>query len=146
MTPEQMTEFNRQRNAKIAAYASTRQISIEQAKFELTSPVKLKPSDITGEKQSTIDMKPIPKKVRKRKRPKLRLISKRGTRIAERRACDRCAKSFAMTWRYAESTRGTVHLCTACKGKVPRPRSQKKIDALDRAYTGGRFEGNRSRH
>ena len=97
------------------------------------------------EKQRDLRGLRLLKQSNKKARSKLRLISKRGTRVSERRNCDLCGKSFSITWRYLESSRGVVYLCLSCKASVPRE-GDRKLDALDFAKTGGIFEGNKKKH
>ncbi len=47
------------------------------------------------------------------------VISGRGTfQWGSRRPCDNCGVPRAKRWRYAESNRGIVEICAACKPKV----------------------------
>lgn len=75
----------------------------------------------------------------------LYLQSKRGIRIAERTECNVCGYPASPVWRYAQSNHGVVHLCNQCKPRT-WDHSFGKLDAMDVAYTGGQFEGNRSKH
>lgn len=75
--------------------------------------------------------------------PKLILVSRRGTRVEVWMRCDDCGHHFDLVWRYAESNRGTVHLCGLCKAEAFN-RSFGKLDAMWRAWQGGRFDGNRT--
>lgn len=73
------------------------------------------------------------------------LISRRGSRAAGIRTCDGCKKTSPETWRYTESSRGTVHLCSKCKQRNYEKSFVKKTDALDYCTFGGGFESNRRR-
>jgi hypothetical protein len=73
------------------------------------------------------------------------LISRRGSRVEGIRACDGCKKSSSETWRYTESSKGTVHLCLKCKQRNNEKSFVKKTDALDYCKFGGGFESNRRR-
>lgn len=75
----------------------------------------------------------------------LYLQSKRGIRITERTECNVCGYPASPVWRYAQSNHGVVHLCNQCKPRT-WDHSFGKLDAMDVAYTGGQFEGNRSKH
>jgi len=94
--------------------------------------------------ESAVDIGRQGSKKNKKKR-KITLISKRGSRIDEHAVCDRCLKHRHLQWHYAESDVGSVRLCSACKAKL-KPISLFKPDALDRADTGGGFEGNKRKH
>jgi RNA polymerase-binding transcription factor DksA len=62
------------------------------------------------------------------------LISRRGMRVGPGR-CAECGIHDRLLWRYAESNRGTVCLCSNCKGKVfDRSFGHPRLDALDLAY------------
>lgn len=74
-----------------------------------------------------------------------RLISRRGTRVESLQKCYVCKSEKGGTWRYAQSTKGEVHICLACKPRV-FDKSFGKIDALSRSVTGGGFETNRRKH
>jgi DNA-directed RNA polymerase subunit RPC12/RpoP len=84
---------------------------------------------------------------KKKQKEGIYLISKRGVTLKGRYACTNCNKTVDNPTRYAESNKGPVILCASCKSKI-RLRSfpPEKRDALDFATTGGRFEGNRSKH
>lgn len=86
-------------------------------------------------------------KSKNNKKPKLRLISKRGTTLKGSFACSSCKRQVYNPTRYAESTRGPVILCAECKSRI-RSRSfrAKRPDALDIAFRGGGFEGARKKH
>jgi hypothetical protein len=73
------------------------------------------------------------------------LISRRGSRVEGTRICDGCKKPSPETWRYTESSRGTVHLCSKCKQRNYEKSFVKKTDALDYCTFGGGFESNRRR-
>ena len=75
----------------------------------------------------------------------LRLKSKKATRVTSLGPCDECSVSFFTRWRYAESSRGVVFLCSGCKGVV-YDRSHGKLDALAVSVPSGRWEMNRRRH
>ncbi len=80
----------------------------------------------------------------KEHKEKIILESKRGTRIDNQTLCDGCAM-ITTVWSYRESNYGRVNLCAKCKVYV-FDNSFGSLDALDYAETGGRFEGNRSKH
>jgi predicted SprT family Zn-dependent metalloprotease len=75
---------------------------------------------------------------------KITLKSRRGTKVNEKR-CSECGVIEKVVWRYAQSNRGPVYICSRCKPKV-FDRSFKRIDALDNAVSGGAFETNPRRH
>lgn len=50
--------------------------------------------------------------------PKLRLVSRRGTRAPGRVSCAECRVSGVGYWHYASSNRGPVDLCALCKVRV----------------------------
>jgi len=109
-----------------------------------TKPNKLFTCEVCGEKFGRNKLK----KHRKEKHPQpgpLILISKRGARVNERMPCDACKNHHNLLWRYSESTKGTVHICSVCKPKIIN-RSFPKLDALNFAQTGGGFESKRSKH
>ena len=68
--------------------------------------------------------------------PRVRLISKRGTRVTTYGDCDNCGKKSSALWRYAESNRGAVHICGVCKPAV-QDFSYGKVDALEVSHLGG---------
>jgi hypothetical protein len=76
---------------------------------------------------------------------KLRLISKRGSRVPGLKTCSGCKEMKSETWLYKESTKGPVHLCALCKTRYFDSSFGKK-DALDYCSFGGGFESNRRRH
>lgn len=76
---------------------------------------------------------------------KLRLVSKRGTRVSGAKVCAGCKEVKYETWLYKESTKGPVHLCAQCKTRY-FDKSFGKKDALDYCSFGGGFESNRRRH
>ncbi len=84
------------------------------------------------------------------KKTRIRLISKRGKKLTGRHQCANCEKFTHNPVRYAESNIGPVILCASCKTRLRKqsfPDDFKKIDALDRAQTGGNsFEGNKRSH
>ena len=80
-----------------------------------------------------------------RRRPAFKLISKRSSKLLDGGTCANCKKSYPLLWRYAESTIGSLNLCTDCKPLL-LDFSFGKMDALDHAVTGGGFEQNRRRH
>ncbi len=75
---------------------------------------------------------------------KIILESKRGTKQENPAVCAEC-KMLSTVWSYSKSNYGRVNLCRPCKSLV-FDRSFGKIDALDLANTGGKFEGNRHKH
>lgn len=146
ITPEQMRLIKKQEENKIAKYAEEHGISIEDARKTLISRgTKKTKNKSSNERSLPKKQSQSKKKEKKERKPQLQLISKRGTRVEGTRKCSKCKKTFNALWRYAESTQGTVYFCMSCKSKV-RSSTKRKIDALDLAYTGGRFEGNRRRH
>lgn len=84
--------------------------------------------------------KPVPEN------KELTLISKRSTRVNQRMLCDECSTIHNTLWRFSETSKGTVHLCTVCKNDAWARSSFDAPDALDLASTGGQFEGNRRKH
>lgn len=76
---------------------------------------------------------------------KLRLVSKRGTRVPGIKVCAGCKEVKSETWLYKETTKGPVHLCALCKTRYFDSSFGKK-DALDYCSFGGGFESNRRRH
>ena len=75
----------------------------------------------------------------------LRLISRRGTKTEILKRCNNCGIIKQPTWHYVNSTWGEVHLCSKCKPEV-FDRSFGKMDALDKAWSGGAFETNKRKH
>lgn len=75
----------------------------------------------------------------------LYLDSKRGMRIDQKTPCSVCGVSTSPVWRYTKSNKGVVFLCSRCK-PVTKERTADRIDALDLAFQGGKFDGNRRRH
>ena len=71
--------------------------------------------------------------------------SKRRTQHTAPEFCDQCEEFRQNVWRYDASNRGAVYICGQCV-PVVMDRSFGGIDALDRAVSGGHFEGNRRRH
>lgn len=76
---------------------------------------------------------------------KLRLVSRRGSRVSGAKVCAGCKEVKYETWLYKESTKGSVHLCARCKTRYFDMSFGKK-DALDYCSFGGGFESNRRRH
>ncbi|EWS96842.1 hypothetical protein BG00_17145 [Pseudoalteromonas sp. SCSIO_11900] len=112
--------------------------------MDTVKPKKLFPCKICGEKFGRNQLK----KHRKVKHPQpvpLLLISKRGVRVNERMSCDSCKVYRDLLWRYNESNKGVVHICTLCKPKL-FDRSFNKLDALNFAKSGGGFETKRSKY
>jgi hypothetical protein len=142
ITPDRMAAINAKQEARIAEYARQHGLSTSESRKALISiAARMSPR----QKKTSASAKSNEKK----RTPKLKLISKRGTRVEGRRNCSKCGSQFTATWRYAESTQGTVYLCMGCAGRVKRIGGRKggrKLDALDLAYSGGRFEGNRRKH
>src|SRR3989344_7355632 len=140
ITPEQMAAINEQYEARIAEYAEKNGLSMSEARKKLASMASMMSPRLKKIKASErID--------RNKSTPKFQLISKRGNRVEGMRKCNKCGKQFKATWRYTESTRGTVYLCMVCKERVKRKKGRRrKIDALDLAYSGGSFESNSRRH
>jgi len=80
----------------------------------------------------------------KQPKPKLILVSKRGTKVDAWMHCDDCGYRYDLLWSYAKSNRGPVLLCGVCKGLAfNRSFRGKKVDAMYRAVQGGRCDGNR---
>lgn len=73
------------------------------------------------------------------------LISRRGTRVDTPQKCNACGKTKIPVWRYSQSTRGGVFICSSCKPRI-FDRSFGRKDALDFAIMGGGFETKRSKH
>jgi hypothetical protein len=73
------------------------------------------------------------------------LFSRRGTRINQSYACDSCMSVEKITWRYAESSKGSVRICGRCKSTLFN-RSFGSKDAMNLAFKGGAFESNRRKH
>jgi hypothetical protein len=80
-----------------------------------------------------------------RREGSLILTSERSHRVNEAKLCDSCGTPVSVSWRYAESNRGTVHICGGCKPQVC-VRSFGEKDAMDVSVQGGRFESNRRKH
>lgn len=64
------------------------------------------------------------------------LRSKRGTRTPGKRACSKCDRVVLETFRYAESNRGTVHLCHPCRVRL---HPGHLAGLIIRPYQGGAF-------
>lgn len=73
------------------------------------------------------------------------LKSHRAYRVCEPKNCDSCNTIVNLSWRYAESNHGTVHICDRCKTKV-YVRSFGEKDAMNISVQGGQFESNRRKH
>lgn len=73
------------------------------------------------------------------------LYSRRGSRVTGKEFCRECGTRKDHIWRYAESNRGTVYLCSECKPLV-FDRSFGHIDAMDHAESGGQWESNPHKH
>lgn len=73
------------------------------------------------------------------------LESKKGSRVMGTHICKECGTPTQSGFMYSRSNLGSIVLCPRCKPTVFN-RSFGNIDALDHALTGGRFEGNRSKH
>jgi DNA-directed RNA polymerase subunit M/transcription elongation factor TFIIS len=112
----------------------------------------------SGQNSSTSKLKRTPaqktapqKKIQKRtpsphsKPIKIILISRRGTRIDTLTECDECGRLKQPVWRYADSNKGTVYICAACKPEV-FTRSYGSIDIMSIAESGGGIETNRRKH
>ncbi len=98
-------------------------------------------SDIVGsQKVSAVEVaKPKKKKVKNKTGKsvsRLRLISKRSTRLYSLGACDNCGKNSSTRWRYAESNRGAVNICSTCKPALQNY-SYGNVDALAVSHIGG---------
>ena len=76
--------------------------------------------------------------------PRLRLISKRGTRVYSYGECSNCHNGSSAMWRYAESSKGTVHICGTCKPDV-QDFSYGKVDAFAVSPIGGGWAPNSQR-
>lgn len=72
------------------------------------------------------------------------LHSKKGTRVSGHGHCGNCHAAATVLWKYAESTRGIVHLCSRCQPAV-FSRSHGGRDAMSRAVSSS-FESNRRKH
>lgn len=73
------------------------------------------------------------------------LKSHRAYRVSEPKTCDSCNTRVNLSWRYAESNRGTVYICDRCKSKI-YIRSFGEKDAMNVSVQGGQFESNRRKH
>jgi hypothetical protein len=73
------------------------------------------------------------------------LNSKRGMKVRSLMTCDSCGLTEIGLYRYSESNKGLVHICSRCKPSIFN-RSFDKIDAMKLASQGGAFETNRRRH
>lgn len=69
-------------------------------------------------------------------RPRLRITSKRATRVVGKRECSKCGRSSLETHRYAKSNRGVVYLCRGCHLK--RHPGYLGVNVV-RPYQGGGF-------
>ena len=94
---------------------------------------------------ATATVKQYKSEAKPTKKLPLVLTSRRGTRVDDGTPCTSCGRKDMTVWRYRESNYGVVHLCCNCKSKVFE-RSFGKVDALDRAVSGGGIETNRRRH
>ncbi|HDY85176.1 MAG TPA: hypothetical protein ENH74_05775 [Methylophaga sp.] len=119
---------------------------LEHKKFGCQSESKNKVLDnIRPSTKTTKGKTPNTQKKGRKKKNKLMLISKRGTRIERKTECNLCHKEKSPVWHYTESSHGVVNICADCKPML-FDRSFGKKDALEYAKTGGAFEGNRRRH
>lgn len=74
---------------------------------------------------------------RNSRRP-LYLFCRRGSRINESIRCNVCQTVRCPVWRYSDSSRGVVYICSICKPGVLN-KSFVKLDAMDYALSGGAF-------
>ncbi len=117
---------------------SSKNKSIDQKKNPSSSRVDtaVQYAEIVASKKTSFESK---------KNNNIELLSKRGTRISERVDCSSCGYPSSPVWRYSKSNYGIVHLCQDCKTHI-WDKSFGKVDAMQVAFSGGRFEGNRSKH
>ena len=80
----------------------------------------------------------------KQAKPRIVLISKRGTKVYSDQLCNGCGMISRITWRYAESNQGTVHICGRCKPLI-LDRSHGSVDAMNSALSGGGYETSKRR-
>jgi hypothetical protein len=76
--------------------------------------------------------------------PPLILVSQRGTKVTRTARCSECGYSASTLWRYSESNRGVVYLCSSCR-PIVFDRSFGEVDAIDRAWISA-FETNPRKH
>lgn len=106
-----------------------------------TLPLKRPPPQQASPEKKIRNKKPNPYA----KPIKAILKSRRGTRISTLTECDECARLRQPVWRYADSNKGTVHICAACKPEV-FTRSFGSIDVMSIAESGGGIETSRRKH
>jgi len=72
------------------------------------------------------------------------LFSKRSTRVLGSGHCSKCHSRVSLLWKYGESTRGIVYLCSRCQ-PATYSRSHGGRDALNGALRSS-FESKRRKH
>ncbi len=75
----------------------------------------------------------------------IRLENRMGDRYISLMVCSACGVETQPTWQFMATNGKEVIICSRCKPTVFE-RSFDKKDALDYAFLGGMFEGNRRRH
>lgn len=75
----------------------------------------------------------------------IRLENKVGNRYSSLKECSACGAETKPTWQFIATNGKVVFICSKCK-PVVFERSFDQTDALDHAFFGGMFEGNRRRH
>lgn len=71
-----------------------------------------------------------------------------GIRVDRRETCSFCKKPKNPVWRFSIPKGDSGYICESCRSpsQIRKQKKPKRIDALDRAVSGGGFETNRRRH
>lgn len=142
-----VVEVRRQFEELVAAYKANGSKESLSAIVEFSNQGKLHRKLASELLKESHQRKSKKKKKRVKKEKGIVLYSKRGMKLPGRHACTNCTKTVDNPTRYAESNKGVVILCAACKSRIRAHSFPKdKQDALDYAHTGGRFEGDRRKH
>lgn len=77
------------------------------------------------------------------KKLKIKLISRRGTRVNAGGLCGECGRAYDTVWLYKESNQGQISLCVCCKPKVLQRSFGGSHFPRRKVLNGGCFERNR---
>ncbi len=137
---------NKKRKRNKSKKKATKKSELKNKPVSLVTPTKkiVKKKSIIAQLRDGDIPNPYANNRTQVKNRKIILESKKGTKQEVPAKCVEC-KMLATVWSYSKSNYGRVNICRSCKAIV-FDRSFGKIDALDLANTGGRFEGNRHKH
>ena len=69
-----------------------------------------------------------------------------GIRVDRKETCSFCKKAKNPVWRFSIPKGISGYICESCRSPDQVKKKKKRIDALDRAVSGGGFETNRRKH